>query len=126
MARIILADDDEIVADIVISALLAAGHPVGWFANGKEALAMIRRRPPELVILDCEMPGLSGPLVLREMRRSALLFRVPVLMLTVRSGLSDERIARFDGADDYVGKPFDPEFFVVRVEALLAGRRNFI
>ena len=126
MARIILAEDDEIVAEIVSTTLLAAGHAVGWLENGDAALRVMRQRPPNLAILDCNMPEISGILVLRAMRQSQLLCNIPVIMLTARAGLSDEQIARYGGADDYVTKPFDPRLLVAHVEALLAGRRDAI
>ena len=95
MGRIILAEDEEISGTIASSALMNAGHAVGWFKDGKEVLAAMVRRPPNLAILDCNMPGMSGVLVLREMRRRADLCEVPVLMLSGRTSDSDERIARF-------------------------------
>lgn len=125
MARIILADDDEIIAEMVSDALLKSGHAVGWFGDGRSALDFIGRRPPDLVILDCNMPQMSGIMVLREMRGSPQLCELPVLMLTGRSGDSDERIARYEGANDYISKPFDEGLLVGRVESLLRGERRW-
>jgi DNA-binding response OmpR family regulator len=102
MGRIILADDDEIVAELVSDALIAAGHAVGWLSDGRSALEVIRRRPPDLVILDCMMPEMSGIMVLREMRSS-----------------------RYEGANDYLSKPFDPVVLVGRAEALMRGERRW-
>ena len=125
MGRIILADDDEIVAELVSEALIGAGHAVGWLIDGKSALDLIRRRPPDLVILDCNMPEMSGIQVLREMRQSPKLCDLPVLMLTGRQSESDERIVRFEGANDYIRKPFDPGLLVGRAEALMNGERRW-
>jgi DNA-binding response OmpR family regulator len=125
MGRIILADDDEIVAELVSDALIAAGHAVGWLSDGRSALEVIRRRPPDLVILDCMMPEMSGIMVLREMRSSQALCEMPVLMLTGRQGDADERIARYEGANDYLSKPFDPVVLVGRAEALMRGERRW-
>jgi DNA-binding response OmpR family regulator len=120
MARIIIADDDEIVGEIARDALIAAGHGAGLLADGEEALKVIKARKPDAVVLDCNMPGLSGVLLVQELRRLPDFARLPVLMLTGRQGQRDEELARFAGADDYMKKPFDPEELVFRVEQLLA------
>lgn len=125
MGRIILAEDEPIAGTIATEVLMNAGHAVGWLKDGKEALSALRRRPPDLAILDCNMPGMSGVIVLREMRRSPALYHIPVLMLTARSSDTDERIARFAGANDYLGKPFDPVELVDIAEELMHGRRRF-
>lgn len=119
MARIIVAEDDEIVAELVRDALMAAGHGVGVLPTGAQALAVIRARRPDLVILDCNMPELSGLLVLREMRKSGELAGTPVLMLTGRRSDKDETLAMWEGANDYMRKPFDPEELAFRVDELL-------
>ncbi len=120
MARIIIADDDDIVGEIARDALIAAGHGVGLLGNGVDALGAIRLKKPDLVILDCNMPELSGLLVLREMRNTTELCEIPVLILTGRQSERDVELARYEGADDYMKKPFDPEELVFRVEELLA------
>lgn len=125
MARIILADDDEIIGDLVTDAFMAAGHAVGWLKDGRSALEAIRRRPPDLAILDCNMPDLSGINVLRELRKSQTLFRLPVMMLTARQSDQDKEIARFEGANDYMRKPFDPVVLVGRAEALMNGENRW-
>lgn len=122
MARIIMAEDDDLVAEVAQDALIAAGHGVGVLPDGADALAVITARRPDLVILDCNMPGLSGLLVLRQMRNSSSLFDTPVLMLTGRRSGRDEDLAFNEGADDYMRKPFDPEELVFRVDELLAKR----
>jgi DNA-binding response OmpR family regulator len=125
VGRIIFADDDEIVAELVTGAFLKAGHGIGWLQDGRSALDVIRRRPPDLAILDCNMPEMTGILVLREMRKSPALCDIPVLMLTGRQSDSDEEIVRFEGASDYVRKPFDPILLVARAEALMNGERRW-
>ncbi len=124
MARIIIADDDEIVATIVCDTLFAAGHAVGWVSDGERALEVVRGRAPDLLILDCNMPGKSGIMVLRELRQSPHFYRLPVLMLTARGSTSDEEIARYEGANDYLTKPFDPVELIDRVGDLMVGRRR--
>ena len=125
MGRIILADDDELVAGLVIEALMAAGHAVGWLQDGKSALEVIESRRPDLAILDCNMPGMTGMEVLRAVRASDTLFDLPVMMLTGRRSQADEQILRYDGANDYLRKPFDPVMLVGRAERLMDGRRKW-
>lgn len=124
MARIIIADDDEIVGELVCNALIDAGHSAGLLTNGRDALRFIRARAPDLAILDCNMPELGGLIVLRAMRQSPAQCHTPVMILTGRCGDKDVELARFDGADDYMKKPFDTDELVARVEALLANRRK--
>ena len=88
-------------------------------APGAHERVHCRQRRPDLVILDCNMPELSGVLVLRKMRDLAELADTPVLMLTGRQSARDSEIAYFAGADDYMTKPFDPDELVFRVEDLL-------
>jgi len=120
MARIIMAEDDEIVGAIAGDALIAAGHGFGLLDNGADAMKVIRARRPDLVILDCNMPEVSGLLVLRQMRDSMDLCDTPVLILTGRQSTRDSEIAFYEGADDYMTKPFDPDELVFRVNELLA------
>lgn len=122
MARIIIADDDEVVGGIVRDALLARGHGAGLVNDGAEALRVVKARKPDLLILDCNMPGLSGVLLLRELRNMPSLCDLPVMMLTGRRSAQDVELAMFAGADDYMKKPFDPDELVFRVEELLTRR----
>lgn len=126
MALILIADDDEIVVGIVREALSARGHIVGALDDGLPVLGVVEFKRPELVILDCSMPELSGIEALRRIRTSRTCFATPVLMLTGRRSAADEEIAMRSGANDYLRKPFDPDQLVSRVEILLAraaGRR---
>ncbi|NYT40700.1 response regulator transcription factor [Sphingomonas sp. R-74633] len=120
MARIIIADDDEIVGEIARDALIAAGHGAGLVQDGAEALRVIKARRPDLVILDCNMPELSGVLLVQELRKMPDFADLPIMMLTGRRGDRDEELARFAGANDYLKKPFDPDELVFRVEEMLA------
>lgn len=122
MARIIIADDDEIMGEIARDALIAGGHGAGLVTDGAEALRVIKARKPDLLILDCNMPGLSGVLVLRELRNTPALCDLPVMMLTGRRSAQDVDLAMFAGANDYMKKPFDPDELLFRVDELLAQR----
>lgn len=120
MARIIYAEDDELVGELVQATLIDAGHAVGVVNNGRDALQVVQQRRPDLLILDISMPGMNGSHVLDAVRRDPALYDLPVLMLTGRRGQTDEDIALKAGATEYLRKPFDPDLLVVTVSALLA------
>jgi DNA-binding response OmpR family regulator len=119
MARIIIADDDELVGEIACDVLIAGGHAAGVLTDGKAALSAIKAKHPDLVILDCNMPGLNGLLVLRELRNTVEFCDLPVLVLTGRRSGADIDLGYFEGANDYMTKPFDPDELLFRVDELL-------
>jgi DNA-binding response OmpR family regulator len=124
MALILIAEDDELVVEAVRAALEPRGHIVGAVGTGMPVKRVVELKRPDLVILDCAMPELSGIEALREIRSSHSGYGTPVLMLTGRRSMADEEIAYRAGADDYLRKPFDPDQLVARVEGLLAARQR--
>jgi DNA-binding response OmpR family regulator len=122
MAYIVIADDDELIAEIASSVLIDAGHACGWVTNGEKARELLRWRRPDLLLLDNDMPGISGTKLLRELRSSDEFYDLPVMMFTKMSGDNDEAAARLNGAQDFIRKPFDPKFLVWRVERQLERR----
>ena len=124
MAHILIVDDDELVAELASSALLDAGHICGWVGSGREALDLLRWRRPDVLLLDQDMPGMTGAQVLRDLRTSPRHYDLPVIMFTGIAGDADEQAARFNGAQAYLRKPFCPELLLREVEALLARRQT--
>ena len=124
MARIIVSDDDELLGEIARDALIDGGHAAALLTNGADALKVIKSRVPDLVVLDCNMPDLSGLLVLREMRNTLELCDIPVLILTGRQSERDVELAMYAGANDYMKKPFDPDELLFRVDELLAKKQK--
>lgn len=120
MAHIIYAEDDELMAELVRVILQKEGHIVGLVGDGISALRAISAKHPDLVILDCNMPGLSGINVLSSMRVDSGLYEIPVLMLTSRSSEKDISLAKFAGANEYMKKPFDPHHLAFTVDTMLA------
>lgn len=118
MAYIIIADDDELVTELVRDTFQEYGHTVGTVGDGQAALDAIALKNPDLVILDANMPG-NGILALRQIRQSPRFYALPVVMLTARRGESDVEIAMREGATAYVKKPFDPHNLVFRIEEIL-------
>lgn len=122
MAHILIVDDDEIVAELASTALLDAGHVCGWVGSGREALDLLRWRRPDILLLDQDMPEMTGAQVLRELRTSPRHYDLPVIMFTRITGQTDEQAARFNGAQAYVRKPFSSVLLLREVETLLANR----
>ncbi|HEX2187995.1 MAG TPA: response regulator [Longimicrobiaceae bacterium] len=119
MADVLYADDDEMAREMVASVLAARGHSVRVVRNGDQALAEVRRSPPDLVLLDYRMGEPDGFAVCRELKESGRHGHIPVLILT-GEGEIDQRLEGFDaGADDYLAKPVDSRELVARVGALL-------
>ncbi len=122
MAHILIIDDDEMIAEMASEVLIAAGHACGWVVDGEEALKLVKWKRPDLLLLDQDMPGLSGSKVLRALRSSAKLYDLPVIMFTAITGAEDELQALYQGAQDYIRKPFDPKFLAWKVNQVLKAR----
>jgi len=119
MSHILIVEDDRDIADLLQRYLTRAGHLTDALGDGRDALAFIRDRVPDLVVLDLMLPGVDGLEVCRTLRRTPETRALPIIMLTARTEEAD-RIAGLDlGADDYVTKPFSPSELVARVGALL-------
>ena len=119
MTSILIADDDDIVVEVVRDALAARGHIVDAVDDGATVSAIVETKRPDLVILDCNMPEVSGLAALRLIRSSTLCYATPVLMLTGLRGEVDEEIAMLGGANGYLRKPLDVDQLVSRAEALI-------
>ena len=113
---ILLADDDEMIVDVLRHQLEREGYAVVAANDGIQALALARTSQPDLVLLDVMMPGLHGWEVCREIRRESA---VPILMLTARGEETDRVLGLELGADDYIVKPFSFRELVARIRANL-------
>ena len=114
--RILVAEDDAVLADGVMTALRQGGYAVDWVKNGVDAESALAAESFDLLILDIGLPRKSGLDVLKRLRAGDS--RVPVLILTGLDAVSD-RVRGLDaGADDYLAKPFDLTELIARVRAL--------
>src|SRR5690349_24660216 len=120
--RVLVADDDADIRDLVEFKLTQAGYAVQAVPDGLSAWEAFQAEAPALVILDVMMPGLSGIDVLRKIRDSGAA-TVPVLLLSAKSRDSDVDTGFAVGADDYVIKPFSPRELLHRVNGILARSR---
>ena len=117
--RVLVADDDQDIRDLVEFKLTQAGYDVQAVGDGLAAWQAFETDEPGMVILDVMMPGLSGIEVLRRIRDSGAA-RVPVLLLSAKSRDSDVDTGFAVGANDYVIKPFSPRELLHRVNGMLA------
>ncbi len=113
---ILIVDDEPRILDSVRMNLELEGFQVFEATNGQEALDEIRRRLPDLVVMDVMMPEMDGFEALRELRKFSV---VPVILLTVKADERDVVHGLALGADDYVAKPFSPAVLVSRIKAVL-------
>jgi DNA-binding response OmpR family regulator len=123
VTAILVADDDVDIRDLVAFKLEQAGFDVTAVDNGLAALTAARLEPPDLVVLDVMMPGMSGIDVCRELRHDRSTSGLPIILLTARAQEGDVEVGFGAGADDYIVKPFSPRELVTRVEAVLARQR---
>ena len=113
---ILIADDDAHIRQLLAFALRKAGFEVEESGDGEAALKAVAARPPSLVVLDINMPGMDGLEVCRRLRATS---EIPILFLSSRDDEIDRVLGMELGADDYVVKPFSPREVVARVTAIL-------
>ena len=118
-ARILVVDDDPGIVDVVTYALRRDGFDVDAVGDGESALASVRSRSYDVVVLDVMLPGTSGMDVCRSLRAEG---PIPIVMLTAKDAEVDRVLGLELGADDYVTKPFSVAELVSRVRALLRRR----
>lgn len=114
--HILLVDDDALLRRSLSFNLEKAGYRVSTAASAEDALALTRRDPPNLVLLDIGLPGMDGLDALRHLRDAV---GTPVIFLTARRRELDQVLGLELGADDYVTKPFDLDVLLARIKAVL-------
>ncbi len=120
MARILVADDDVDIRELVEFKLSTLGHEIVAVADGAAAIDACKAQRPDLAVLDVMMPGVSGLDAIRVIRADPALADLPVILLTARAQESDVETGFDSGADDYITKPFSPRELASRVQALLS------
>lgn len=123
MPRILVVDDDPGLRDLLQRYLTREGYRVEAVADGAGMRAALSRIPPQLVVLDLMLPGEDGLSLVRALR-AGLAPSVPVLMLSARGEDVDRIIGLEMGADDYLGKPFNPRELLARIRALMRRHDN--
>ena len=116
MEKILIADDEQLMRQLVVDFLQPEGYELIEAADGKEALELYQKEHPDLVLLDVMMPGYDGWTVCREIRRESA---VPIMMLTAKGEEIDQLFAYDLGVDEYITKPFSPKILVAKIKTLL-------
>ena len=119
--RVLIADDEPNIVISLEFLMKREGHAVSVARDGPSALAAIRSQPPDLVLLDVMMPGLSGFEVCQAVRADDALAGVKILMLSAKGRDTDLAKGRALGADAYMTKPFSTKELAEKVRELLAG-----
>lgn len=121
MEKILIADDEQLMRQLVIDFLKPEGYEILEASDGKEALEIYDKEHPDLILLDVMMSGYDGWTVCREIRREST---VPIMMLTAKGEEIDQLFAYDLGADEYITKPFSPKILVAKIKALLRRSQN--
>ncbi|MGB3619743.1 response regulator transcription factor [Ketobacter sp. MCCC 1A13808] len=115
--RLLLVEDNVVLAEELLSRLQQAGYAVDWLADGRDASIRAHDENYDIAVLDLGLPGRSGLDVLKDWRAAGL--PLCVLILTARDSFADRITGLRAGADDYLTKPFHPDELLLRVQSLL-------
>lgn len=123
MARILVVDDEPDIVRVVVKIMEARGHVVTTAHDGVEALDRVAADPPDVVVLDLNLPRLDGYEVCRRIKAAPATAHVPVVMMTAAYvSLDDAKAGHAAGADEYVVKPFLRDVLIHNIERLLPGK----
>lgn len=117
--KIIIVDDDPDILDVLKITLEGEGYEVIEACNGEEALAIIKKTAPDILITDFKMPKMTGDKLCEILKQDILVQHMPIIMLTGKGEVTDKVHGINAGADDYMVKPFEPEELVARVKMVL-------
>lgn len=115
MKRIIIVEDDKTLSQELQLLLNSSGYKAIEIPPGNEIITRIVQVKPDLVLLDINLPGKNGELILRKLRRQS---EIPVIMITSRNTETDEVISLSNGADDFITKPYNPMILLLHIEAI--------
>ena len=121
-ASIVVVDDEPSIRELLVASLHFAGFEVNTAASGSEAIEVIEKVQPDLIVLDVMLPDIDGFTVTRRIRQEGI--NAPVLFLTARDDTQDKIMGLTVGGDDYVTKPFSLEEVVARIRAILRRTRE--
>ncbi len=120
MAKIVIAEDEPDIRELIAFTLRFAGHEVIAGANGLEGYELAKREKPDLVMLDVRMPKMTGYDPCRAMKADVVLKDIPVVFLSAKGQDSEIQTGLDVGAEEYLLKPFAPDQLVERVKTILA------
>ncbi len=120
MAKILIAEDERDIRDLITFTLKFAGHDVVAVTNGEEALASARVENPDLVMMDVRMPKMTGYEACKQMKADDKIKHIPVVFLSAKGQESEVATGLEVGATEYILKPFAPDQLIKRVTELLS------
>ncbi len=119
LANILVVEDEQAIAEMIITSLEMAGYQAKRAANGQIAYQMVLDDAPDLILADWMMPMMTGLELAKRLKREENTAEIPIILLTAKSD-EDDKINGFDaGIDDYVVKPFSPRELLARIKAVL-------
>ncbi len=119
MAKIVIAEDERDIRDLITFTLQFAGHEVIATANGAEAVEAVQREMPDLVLMDVRMPRMTGYDACRQLKADERTKDIPVVFLSAKGQESEVQEGLAAGALDYILKPFSPDQLTARVQEIL-------
>ncbi len=120
MNKILIADDESYIRELLLVTLEDAGYKILTAKDGEEALKITREEKPDLILLDIIMQKMSGYDVCKKIKTSPETKSVKVIMLTALSGKADREKGLMEGADDYITKPFSPSALIGKLQEVLS------
>lgn len=120
MAKILIAEDERDIRDLVAFTLRFAGHEVAAASNGEEAVQLAPKEKPDLILMDVRMPRMTGYDACRVIKADPNLKDIPVVFLSAKGQESEIQTGLDVGAEEYLLKPFAPDQLTERVKAILA------
>ena len=120
MARILIAEDEPDIRELVAFTLRFAGHEVTATANGEEAVQQAGKVIPDIILMDVRMPRMTGYDACRLMKADPILKNIPVVFLSAKGQDSEIQVGLAAGAEEYLLKPFAPDQLTERVKIILA------
>jgi two-component system phosphate regulon response regulator PhoB len=121
-AHVLVVDPDPAIRQLLALNLTRAGHDAASCLDAESALVSIDEHPPEMLLLEWDLPGQSGQALIRRLRAGVATRELPIIMLSARAGEHDKILALESGADDYLTKPFNPRELLARIGAVLRRR----
>ncbi|MGH2522187.1 MAG: response regulator transcription factor [Anaerolineales bacterium] len=124
MAKILIAEDERDIRDLITFTLRFAGHEVAAAANGEEAYQMALKDPPELILMDVRMPKMTGYEACRLIKAEPTLQHIPVVFLSAKGQEMEVQTGILAGATEYLLKPFAPDQLTKKVAEILGRNKG--
>jgi CheY-like chemotaxis protein len=124
MAKILIAEDERDIRELITFTLRYAGHEVTQAANGEEALALAKQAIPDLILMDVRMPKMTGYEACRHIKADDALKNIPVIFLSAKGQETEIQTGLEVGASDYILKPFAPDQLIKRVSEILTANKK--